>query len=285
MPKVTVDGTTLRYEILGSGDPVILTPGGRMSMDVPGLRPLAERLAERMTVILWDRPNTGGSDFNFSGRTESAMSSDHMAGLIKHLDVGPTVIAGGSSGSRVSILCASRHPEVAKRVVVWMMSGGLFGTTVLGHYVHPFVNEALVGGMESVAKMPQWAENLAANPSGRDQLLAMNTEEFIEVMLRWMLAYIPHPDEPLPGVSNDEIAAVKAPTLIFANGKGDLYHPYETSVAVYEQIEGAVLAKPPWGDNEFLEARRRMFQGEGHMFDRWHLLAPEILEFATEVAA
>jgi len=285
MPKVTVEGTALRYEILGSGEPVILTPGGRMSMDIPGLRPLGERLAEHMTVVLWDRPNTGGSDFNFSGETESAMAADYMAGLIKALDLGPTLIAGGSAGSRVSVLCASRHPEVVRKLVVWMMSGGLFGTTYLGHYIHPYVAEALVNGMEGVAKLPQWAENLELNPAGRDQLLALDTDEFIKVMLRWLLAYIPRPDEPLPGVPNEVLSAIKAPTLIFANGKGDLYHPYETSVAVHEQIKGSVLTAPPWGDAEFFEAARRRQEGTGSLFDRWYLLAPEILKFAEQEAA
>ena len=283
MPKVTVDGTALRYEILGSGDPVILTPGGRMSLDIPGLRPLGERLAERMTVVLWDRPNTGGSDFNFSGETESAMVADHLAGLIKALDLGPTVIAGGSAGSRVSVLCAGRHPEVVKNLVVWMMSGGLFGTTVLAHYVHPLISEAMVAGMEGVANLPEWAENLALNPAGRDQLLALDTDDFISVMLRWMLAYIPRPDEPLPGVSNDLLAAIKAPTLIFANGNEDLYHPYEVSVAVHEQIDGSRLVAPPWGEAEFVEASRRRRAGTGDLFDGWHLLAPGILDFVSEV--
>lgn len=283
MPKVAVKGTALRYEILGSGDPVILTPGGRMSMDVPGLRPLAERLAERMSVILWDRPNSGGSDFNFSGRTESDMAADHMAGLIKELGLGPAVIAGGSAGSRVSVLCASHHPEVVKGLVAWMISGGLYGTSHLGHYVHPFIAEALTNGMEGVARMREWNENFALNSGGRDQLLAMNAQEFIDVMLRWMLAYIPNPDQPLPGVPKQEIASIKAPTLIFSNGKEDLSHPPEASDALHGLIEQSVLTKPPWGENEFIEARRRMHCGEGHIFDRWHLLAPQILSFTNAI--
>lgn len=45
MPSVEVNGGAVVYEILGdTGDLVVLTPGGRFSKDVPGLRPLGERL-------------------------------------------------------------------------------------------------------------------------------------------------------------------------------------------------------------------------------------------------
>ena len=42
--------------MLGAGDPLVLTPGGRFSMEYPGVRPLAEKLAEQYQVLLWDRP-------------------------------------------------------------------------------------------------------------------------------------------------------------------------------------------------------------------------------------
>lgn len=67
MPRIPVDGVEIHYRILGDGPPLVLTPGGRFPLDVPGLRPLAEALAERYTVLLWDRPNTGGSDVRSGG--------------------------------------------------------------------------------------------------------------------------------------------------------------------------------------------------------------------------
>ena len=45
---VEINGGRVVYELLGpeSGTPIVLTPGGRFGKDVPGLRPLAERLAD-----------------------------------------------------------------------------------------------------------------------------------------------------------------------------------------------------------------------------------------------
>jgi 2-hydroxy-6-oxonona-2,4-dienedioate hydrolase len=40
-------GGRVVYEILGeSGDFIVLTPGGRFSKDIPGLRPLAQALVD-----------------------------------------------------------------------------------------------------------------------------------------------------------------------------------------------------------------------------------------------
>jgi pimeloyl-ACP methyl ester carboxylesterase len=65
-----IHGGQVVYDLLGrpDGQPIVLTPGGRFSKDVPGLRPLAEALAEGgLRVLLWDRPNCGASDVQFSG--------------------------------------------------------------------------------------------------------------------------------------------------------------------------------------------------------------------------
>lgn len=65
--RIEINGGNVVYEILGtaqdSADTVVLTPGGRFSKDIPGLRPLAEKLVEGgYRVVLWDRPNCGKSD-------------------------------------------------------------------------------------------------------------------------------------------------------------------------------------------------------------------------------
>lgn len=111
MPRIPVDGVEIHYRILGDGPPLVLTPGGRFPLDVPGLRPLAEALAERYTVLLWDRPNTGSSDVRFDGPAESRMWADALAGLLDALGMSPAVVAGGSAGARMSIETALRHPR------------------------------------------------------------------------------------------------------------------------------------------------------------------------------
>ena len=44
---VEINGGKVVYEMLGKeGDVIVLTPGGRFSKDIPGLKPLARKLVE-----------------------------------------------------------------------------------------------------------------------------------------------------------------------------------------------------------------------------------------------
>src|SRR4051794_26499367 len=106
MPYATVDGLDIAYEVIGDGGPPwVITPGGRFAKESPGVRELAGALAAAgRRVVVWDRPNTGGSSVCFTGESESQMQADALAGLLRTLDLGPAVIAGGSGGSRVSLL-------------------------------------------------------------------------------------------------------------------------------------------------------------------------------------
>lgn len=280
MPSITINGGTIAYELLGQGDPLVLTPGGRFGMDYPGVRPLATRLAERYQVLLWDRPNTGASDVKFTGPSESVMHADDLAALLRQLGLGPAVLVGGSGGSRLSIVTAVRHPDVAKKLVVWWMSGGVFGTMYLAMvYILPDIAAALAGGMEAVVELAHWEETIAANPANRDRFLAMDPKEYVEVLKRWLLAYIPQPDAPIPGMDEKELARIEVPTLIFRSGKEDEYHPEAVSVALHQLVAGSELVDPPWGENEWDRVKRRKLAGLGGFFDEWPRLAPQILDF------
>ncbi len=280
MPSIEINGGTIVYELLGQGDPLVLTPGGRFSMTYPGVRPLAERLAEEYQVLIWDRPNTGASDVKFTGLSESIMHADDLAALLGALDLAPAVVAGGSGGSRVSLVTALRHPEVTDKLVIWWMSGGVFGTMYLAMvYILPVIAAALVGGMAAVADLPQWEETLTANPSNRDRLLAMDPAEFIAIMKRWLTAYVPQEGAPIPGVSEEQLAQLSVPTLIFRSGSADEYHPESVSLELHRLIAGSTLVDPPWGEDEWDRVKRRTVAGQGNFFDEWPRLAPLILEF------
>ena len=129
MGTTTVDGLTIAYDVLGSGGrPWIITPGGRFSKDYPGVREMAQAIADAGDqVVIWDRPNTGASDVVFDRTPESLLQADALAGLLRELDLGPAVLAGGSGGSRISMLAAGRHPDVAAGLAVWWITGGVLG--------------------------------------------------------------------------------------------------------------------------------------------------------------
>lgn len=287
MPTTTVDGAIIAYEVVGTGGrPWILTPGGRFSKDYPGVRELAEAIAATGDqVVIWDRPNTGASDVVFARTPESIIQADALAGLLRQLDLGPAVVAGGSGGSRVSMLAAARHPELASALAIWWISGGVLGLIGLGfHYCSPSIRAAWNGGMEAVVTLPDWQEVLERNSSNRERMLALDPREFIAVLEAWMLAYCPCDDDVLvPGLSPEELAALTVPTLVFRSGESDLNHTRETSERIAAALPDARLVEPPWGDREWLDRQEARNRGEGSLFEGWPQLAPQLLGWADEV--
>jgi pimeloyl-ACP methyl ester carboxylesterase len=279
---VEIDGTTIAYELVGEGLPWVITPGGRFTRDAPGVRELAEQLAAAgQQVLIWDRPNTGESDICFRGPSESEMQAAHLAGLLRHLALGPAVIAGGSGGARVSLLTAARHPDVASKLAMWWISGGPFGLLTLAIvYCGESIRAAWSGGMEAVVALPEWEEVLTRNPGNRARFLALDPHEFVETLERWMLVYCPTPGETVPGLPDDACAGLSIPTLVFRSGASDPYHTRETSEQLHRLIPGSQLVEPPWGDTEWNERSAAAREGRGHLFERWPLLAPQLLDFA-----
>jgi len=283
MPVADVDGLELAYELIGEGQPWVITPGGRFSKDYGGVREMAEALAGHgKQVLIWDRPNCGASSVEFSGPSESVMQADALAGLIRHLGLGPTVISGGSGGSRVSLLTAARHPDIASGLAMWWISGGTYGLMSLGmHYCGGSLQAAWHGGMEAVVALPEWQEVLERNPRNRERFLAMDRKGFIDVMDRWMLAYCPCGDELVPGLTSDDVQRLDVPILVFRSGESDLAHTRATSERLAAGLPNARMVEPPWGDAEWNERTAASTEGRA-LFERWHLLVPTLVSWAED---
>lgn len=285
MPVATVNGLSLGYDVVGEGRPWSITPGGRFSRKSPGVRELAEALAEHGNrVLIWDRPNCGESDVCFDGDTESGMQADALAGLLRRLGMTPAVIVGGSGGARVSLLTAARHRDLAAGLAMWWISGGVFGLISVGSfYCGASITAAWHGGMEAVVALPEWAEVLENNPGNRDRFLAQDPKAFVATLERWLLAYCPCGDELVPGLPDTDGRELDVPALVLRSGTTDLHHRRETSERLAALLPNSRLVEPPWGDNEWNErsAARQGGRGEG-LFSGWPKLAPLLQEWAEE---
>lgn len=281
MPIAGLDGIEIAYELVGEGQPWVLTPGGRFTKEVGGLPEMAEALAAHgKQVLTWDRPNCGASSVVFRGASESEVQAEVLGALLRHLDLGPTVIVGGSGGARVSLLAAARNPEVTAGLAMLWISGGAPGLIQLAnYYCMPSADAAWHGGMEAVVELDQWQEVIAANPGNRERFLAMDRQEFMDVIDRWMLAYCPCENSLVPGLSDADVAALAAPILVFRSGASDMSHTRATSEALAAGLPNAELVEPPWGDEEWNE-RRVAVEETGSLFVRWPLLVPQLIEWS-----
>jgi pimeloyl-ACP methyl ester carboxylesterase len=282
MPRISVDGIGIAYDIIGDGKILaVITPGGRFSKDTPGVRELAQELAQDgFRVLIWDRPNCGESDICFTGRSESRMHADSLAGLLRELRWGPALLVGGSAGSRVALLTAIHHPQVAERLFLLWISGGAVSMAALAYYYcHESLAAAAQGGMMAVADLPGWEEQLRRNPGNRDKMLRQDVSMFIDTMKAWASSFFPKDGSPLPDMLPSDLLALKMPALVLRSGASDFHHPRETSEALHSLIPGAIIAEPPWGDREWLDRLADSARGGGP-FVRWPLLAPQIRDFA-----
>jgi pimeloyl-ACP methyl ester carboxylesterase len=291
MARATIDvfghAVGIEYELHGDAgaQPFALTPGGRFAMDTPGLREMATELAQAgKRVLLYDRPNCGKSDVCLAGPSESENQAEALTGLIRGLDLGPTVIAGGSGGSRVSMLAAARNPELCSHLALWWISGEPIGLMQLAtYYCGEAATLASQGGMEAVLKASSWAENFARNPAARDAVLRMDPDAFIAVMQRWAGAYVPSDISPVPGMKPVDFARLTMPTIVFRSHCSDLSHTETTSLWVHRLIPQARLLLPPWRDDEWNYRSTAVMAGETKgLFESWPKLVPALLELAGE---
>lgn len=292
MPTADVDGIEVAYEVIGEGQPWVITPGGRFSKDYGGVREMAEALAAHgKQVVIHDRVNCGASSVAFRERSESELQARVLGGLLRRLDLGPTVIVGGSGGARVSLLTAARNPDLTAGLGMWWISGGVPGLLGLAsYYCMPSLGAAWRGGMEEVVELPTWQEVLTRNAGNRDRFLAYDRQEFLDTLDSWALAYCPCEDTLVPGLDDDDIARLSVPILVFRSGVSDMAHTRTTSERLAAGLPNAELVEPPWGDTEWND-RSAAFAADpddraSQLFIRWELLVPQLIEWSdTKIPA
>ncbi|HEY0372190.1 MAG TPA: alpha/beta hydrolase [Thermoanaerobaculia bacterium] len=106
------DGTTLYYDVVGKGDPVLLLSGG------PGfspeyLRPIAEKLKDGHQFVLLHQRGTGKSAVaKYDAETISLKNlTGDIDALRQELKLEKLVIAGHSFGGILAMAYAREHPE------------------------------------------------------------------------------------------------------------------------------------------------------------------------------
>jgi pimeloyl-ACP methyl ester carboxylesterase len=212
----TVRGAALHYEILGTNGPrVALSPGGRRPLE--GVKPLAQRVAAAgYRVLIHDRRNCGASDLALGGNEpENEIWADDLHALLGQLGALPAVVGGGSSGCRMAILLALRHPEAVTVLLLWRVTGGRFAAQRLAkQYYGQFIDAARQGGMAAVCAMEHWKERIGARPANRDILMKMDPQRFIAEFSRWSEFFERGGDQPVLGASEAELKSIRVPACV-----------------------------------------------------------------------
>jgi pimeloyl-ACP methyl ester carboxylesterase len=216
MPRANVRGVDLSYQVLGERGPwVTLSPGGRRGMD--GVESLGARIAAvGYRVLLHDRRNCGASEVIVEGdESEYEIWADDLYALLSQLDALPVFAGGSSSGCRLSLLLALRHPDAVRGLLLWRVTGGPFAANRLAqNYYGDFIAVAQQGGMAAVCETEFFKERIESNPANRARLMAMDPRHFVDVMSRWREYFLQSADLPVIGASAEALESIKVPACV-----------------------------------------------------------------------
>src|SRR5215469_16743467 len=238
MPVTQIRGIDINYEVLGDRGPfVALQPGGRRAG--ASLKSLAERIAGAgYRVVIYDRRNCGASGVAITGDSENDEWAEDLHALLHKLDALPAYIGGSSSGCRLALILALRHPEAVRGLLLWRVTGGAHAAAHLANqYYTSHIEAAKRGGMAAVCELDHWKEVIAANPASGNTLMAMNPTDFISRMARWRDSFSAGAEHPVIGLSPAELSSLTMPTCI-APGK-DPVHPPPAGFAAHRLMPAA----------------------------------------------
>ena len=131
MPFATLDGIETRYEVVGSGPPLLMfSPGGfdatLEKWSTLGIyariKPIAA-LSARYTCIVFDRRECGQS----GGRVERVTWNDYVnqaLDLLDHLEIERAHLMGGCMGCSPVAAFGVAHPERVRSMVLYWPVGG-----------------------------------------------------------------------------------------------------------------------------------------------------------------
>ena len=131
MATTVIDGIRTRYEVVGSGAPLLLfSPGGFdatldkwTTLGVYAKTRMLDHLSRSYRCIIFDRREAGES----GGRVERITWADYIRqgkGLLDHLGVDRAHIMGGCMGCSPAVAFAIAYPESTSSLVLFWPVGG-----------------------------------------------------------------------------------------------------------------------------------------------------------------
>lgn len=129
---VLLDGIPTRYEVAGSGPPLLMFSPGGFSATIDGWRThglyrrtrMLDQLREQFTCITFDKRESGFS----GGRVERIDWSDYVrqgVGLLDHLGYAGAHLMGGCVGCSIAMGLAVAYPQRVHSMVLYSPAGGV----------------------------------------------------------------------------------------------------------------------------------------------------------------
>ena len=228
---VEVHGIKMYYEVHGEGRPVVLLHGGTGTIRSSFAEqiPVLARSHRVIAIEQMGHGHTGdvpGRELSYEGMAEDT------AALLVQLGIQNADLVGWSDGGQLALRLAFTHPELVRRVVA---SG-----VGLGAYT-PQMQQAMHALSAASWPAPVRDEYARVSPDGAQHWPVF----FDKIKAMWT--------KPSWGISEPELARIKAPVLIVA-GDRDFTRVEETT-RIFRMIPGARLAILPATDHFTFQKR------------------------------
>ena len=222
---VDVNGVHMYYEEQGEASPLVLLHGGMMSIELSYAEVLPH-LVTRHRVIGVELQGHGRTADIDRDITPSALASD-VVGLLDHLAIDRTHVMGHSTGAAATLELAVSYPHRVRSIV-------------------PISASVRREGMHEDLTDPAKQATSTRMPTAQDfadmqetyQRLSPHPEHFNE-----FLATLSQSSADLEGWSDEQLAAITAPTLLVIGDRD--FTTIEHGALMMELIPGSQLAVLP----------------------------------------
>lgn len=233
MATAVIDGITTRYEVAGSGAPLLMfSPGGFdatlekwTTLGVYARIKALEHLLRNYMCIVFDRRETGQS----GGRVERVTWMHYVRqgyGLLAHLKLDRAHIMGGCMGCCPAVAFGVAHPEATLSLLLyWPVGGARY--RINGHlrfaehlaYVKQHGLDQVVtlakSGDKSFGEEPRggpWVSVLRRDPSFAESYARHNVERYTQVVAGMARALLDR--DTAPGAEPEDLLQLDIPALI-----------------------------------------------------------------------
>ena len=233
MADAVIDGITTRYEVRGSGTPLLMfSPGGFdatlekwTTLGVYARTKAVDHLSRKYMCIMFDRRETGQS----GGRVERVTWTHYVRqghGLLEHLNLDRAHIMGGCMGCCPAVAFGVAHPDATLSLLLyWPVGGAKY--RINGHlrfaehlaYVRQHGLEEVVSlarsGTKSFGEDPRggpWVSVLRRDAAFADAYVRQNVERYtllVAGMARTLLDR-----DTAPGAEPEDMLRLEIPALI-----------------------------------------------------------------------
>lgn len=118
---VKLADSNIEYFSRGEGEPIVLLPGGTLTVGY--LDGLAEALAKAGHRVVAINFRGSGKSTGPSEGVTLQTNADDVVGVIRSLQLGPVHVVGNDFGNRVARMVAASHPELVRSVIL-LAAGG-----------------------------------------------------------------------------------------------------------------------------------------------------------------